>query len=59
VMKPLLWPRHRLEFRLERLGMAPAGVRAWGGVFSLVGVSLLAFLPIAAVNPYSRGTALS
>ena len=47
------------ESRLERLGMAQAVVRAWGGVvFGLVGLSLVAFLLIAVANPCSWGTAL-
>jgi len=46
------------ESRLERLRMAQAVVRAWGVVFGLVGLSLVAFLLIAVVNPCSWGTAL-
>jgi hypothetical protein len=56
-MKPVLRPRHWFESWLERLGMAPAGVRAWGVGFGPVGLSLLAFLLIAVVNPCSQGTA--
>jgi hypothetical protein len=58
VMSHFLWPGHWLESRLERLGMAEAVVRAWGVVFGLVGLSLLAFLLIVVVNPCSWGTAL-
>ena len=51
VMKLLLWPRHWLESRLERSGVAQAVVRAWGVVFGLIGLSLLAVLLVAVVNP--------